>query len=193
VRIETITREVFTVEELREQHPSGFARALEDHCRREVQWHDTYDEWASLQEFDKVTGWQRGYQGADWSDEWDMSGPRLWAWLENVVLSDYRIEWGSISAPGPIGVQRRQRSRLKMRPGTVPACPFTGCYADEVILDAVRDGIRRGDPLRRIMWDLARVIVNVCDEDLDFRCTEDYFVERAKSEEMEFYATGERV
>ena len=195
MRTVTIERTYFTVRELQAHNGGGFVRALDEYARKECEWADFSDEWASLHALDKITGWQRrDYHGANWSDVWDMSGRRAWAWLENVVLSDLRIPWQ--------GHRRRDVARYMKaypkgstayRPGTVEPCPLTGYYTDEVLLDALRDGIRVGSDLRQVMHELEHVIATLCDEELDYRTSEEAFIERAEEEGWEFLADGSQV
>lgn len=183
----TIEKVIYTAQELREQHPAGFARAFEAHCQSEMQWADWSDEWASLKAVDKAAGWDRGYRAYWWADRnaddvWSLEGRRAWAWLENVLLGPLREPWRK---PG-------KRSRWT-KPGHVPDCPFTGYYMDDVILDAIRDGLlRRGMTVGQVFAGLPDEVERVINGEIESRCDEDYFIERADDSELEFYENGEQ-
>lgn len=200
MRTETITRTVYTVRELQEHHPAAFARALETHNQRECEWDDRSDDLASLSAIDKAVGYSRGYAnyGADGlGDAAEFTGRRAWAWLENRLLADVRIPWSPMwSHPldwrRKASQKRREFSRHGMyyRPGRVEPCPFTGYYMDEVLLDDLRESLRSGMTVGDAMLGLAATMSRVCDEELDSRTTEDYFIERSEDLEVEFLSNG---
>lgn len=196
MRTETLTRDLFTVTELQERNPAGFARALDEYAAGECQWQDTSDEWASLAALDKHIGYGRqypGYSHRGLGDTADLTGPRALAWLENEVLGPLRLPWGYMAAPGPLGVDRRKHAKYRERPGTVPACPFTGYYTDEVLLDDLRASLLAGMSVGDAMLALEAAIQKVCDEELDYRTSEEGFIEHAENNELEFTENGERI
>jgi hypothetical protein len=196
MRTETITRTIFTIEELREHSEQAFTRAHDEYATSECEWQDRSDEWASLKALDDHVGYRRQarwYHDDGLGDCAGLEGARAWAWLENVVLGPLRLPWGYMSAPGPLGADRRKNARYRERPGTVPACPFTGYYTDETLLDSLRESLAAGVSVGDAMLGLEAVIQKVCDDELDYLTSEKGFIEKAAGLEWEFYATGEKV
>jgi len=195
MRTETIVRVLYTVEELQEQHPRGFDRAHSDYSQDEYAWADHSDEWASLREFDRVVGFTRGYRGDVWgglSDHAELTGRRAWAWLENEVLADYRLPWKPITGSATYSAERRKNAKYRQRPGTIPPCPFTGYYTDEVILDEVRECLRSGGTVYDAVLGLEAAIQREVDRDLEYRTSEEGFIEWAANNDVEFTEAGER-
>lgn len=198
MRAETIERTYYTVTELQGLlGGSGFTRALDEYAAAECTWQDWSDEWASLTALDKHVGYRREqwsrWATDSWGDTGALEGKRAFAWLENAVLGPLRLPWGYMSAPGPLGVERRKHAKYRERPGTVPACPFTGYYTDEVLLDDLRDTIRRGGTVDNAMSYLHGVIERLCEQELDHRTSEEAFIEKAEEEGWEFLIDGTRV
>jgi hypothetical protein len=196
MRVVTMERTYFTVEELRQHPGNGFVRALDEHFARECDWQDWSDEWASLKALDEHVGYRRQarwYHDDGLGDCAELTGARAWAWLENVVLGPLRLPWGYMAAPGPLGVDRRKNARYRQRPGKVPACPFTGYYTDETLLDSLRESLAAGMSVGDAMLGLEAVILKVCEDELDYRTSEEAFIEKAEEEGWEFLVTGERV
>lgn len=186
---------LFSADELAALPGSGFGRAFDYYCQEECRWADWSDEWASLRALDNHVGYGRNYPAYSHrglGDSAGLTGLRAWAWLENVVLGPLRLPWGSMSAPGPLGQDRRRRARYRMRPGRVPDCPLTGFYMDEVILADLRDSIRGGMSVGDAMLALEATVQRTCDAELDSRCTEEEFLSRAADEGWMFTEDGER-
>jgi hypothetical protein len=196
----TITRTtvVYTAEELQQQHPRGFTRAHDTYAMREQEWQDTSDEWGSLKAFDERIGYRR-----DRYQDWDLTrglgeasgftGRRAWAWLENVVLADLRVPWSPITRYGWLSADRQKHARYQEWPGTVPSCPFTGFCVDEDILDSLRDSIRSGMTVGDAVRSLEDMVQRVIDADLEYRCSEEAFLEHAADNDLEFDETGAQV
>jgi hypothetical protein len=196
MRTVTIERTYFTVKELRSHPGSGFGRALDEYASDECSWQDWSDEWASLAALDKHVEYDRHrrlYWDGGLAEAADLTGRRAFAWLENAVLGPLRLPWGYMSAPGPLGVDRRKRARYRERPGTVPSCPFTGYYTDEVLLDSLRGALAAGMSVGDAMLGLEAEIQKVCDDELDYRTSEDAFIEKAEDLGWEFLVDGTRV
>lgn len=196
MRTVTIERTYYTVRELKMHPGDGFTRALDEYAQQECAWQDTSDEWASLRALDDAVGYRRE---ARWYDDRglgecaELTGRRAFAWLENVAIGPLRLPWGSMSAPGPLGQERRKHARYKQRPGTVPDCPLTGFYMDEVLLDDLRDSLRGGMSVGDAMLALEAKVQRVIDDELDYRTSEEAFIERAEDEGWEFLVTGQKV
>jgi hypothetical protein len=196
VRTVTIERTYYTVRELEKGSPTGFARALDEYAQQECEWQDWSDEAASLKALDDLVGYSRNYPGYSHrglGDCAELTGPRALAWLENVVIGPLRLRWGYMSAPGPWGQERRKHARYKERPGTVPSCPLTGYYTDEVLLDDLRDSLRGGMSVGDAMLALETKLQRLIDEELDYRTSEEAFIERAEDEGWEFLSSGQKV
>lgn len=196
MRTETITRTIYTIKELREHSEQAFTRAHDEFAANECEWQDRSDEWGSLKALDDHVGYKREarwYHGDGLGDCSELEGRRAWAWLENVVLDPLRLPWGYMSAPGPVGQDRRKHARYKQRPGTIPDCPFTGFYMDEVLLDSLRESLAAGMSVGDAMLGLTAVVQKVCDDELDYLTSAEGFIEKATDLEWEFYASGEKV
>jgi hypothetical protein len=196
VRTVTIERTYYTVRELQKHPGGGFVRALDEYAQQECEWQDWSDEWGSLKALDDAAGYKRHarwYHDDGLGDCAELTGPRALAWLENVVVGPLRLPWGYMSAPGPLGQERRKHARYKQRPGTVPDCPFTGFYMDEVLLDDLRDSLRGGMSVGDAMLALEAKVQRVIDDELDYRTSEDAFIEKADDEGWEFLVTGQKV
>jgi hypothetical protein len=190
----TIERTYYTVRELQKGSPEGFARALDEYARQECEWQDWSDEWASLKALDEVVGYQRGYArygATGMGSAEDFTGRRAWAWLENVVLADYRIPWEPISRPG----RRRKVAGYgsHYRAGMVEPCPFTGFYMDELLIEDLRESLRAGMSVGDAMRVLQAEVVRVIDDEMDYRTSEEAFVEKATDLDWEFTSSGQRV
>lgn len=186
MRTVTIERTYYSVRELQMHPGGGFGRAFDDYCQQECSWQDTSDEWGSLKALDQHVGYDRSGRvyayGGGLEDTADLTGRRAWAWLENSVLAPLRVRWLPIA----------KRGRYT-RPGRVPDCPFTGYWVDEVLLDSLRDSLRAGMSVGDAMLALEGVVQKVCDDELDYRTTEEAFIEKAEDEGWEFLADGRRV
>ena len=186
MRTVTIERTYYTVRELQKHPGGGFVRALEDYAQQECAWQDWSDEWGSLKALDDAVGYRRERYW-HWDHNGlgavaDMTGRRAFAWLENVVLAPLRVKWL------PIGKRGRYT-----RPGRVLDCPLTGFYMDEVILDDLRDSLRSGMSVGDAMLALEAKVQRVIDDELDYRTSEDAFIEKAEDEGWEFLVTGQKV
>lgn len=185
MRTVTIERTYYTVRELQMHPGGGFGRAFDDYCQQECEWQDWSDEWASLKALDDAVGYARqypSYSHRGLGDTADLTGRRAWAWLENSVLGPLRVKWLSIA----------KRGRYT-RPGMVPDCPFTGFYMDEVLLDSLRDSLRAGMSVGDAMLALEGEVQKVIDAELDYRTTEEAFIEKAEDNGWEFLVDGRRV
>lgn len=193
----TVTRTVvlYTAAELQEKFPRGFDRALDAYRQHEHEWVDSSDEWGSLKAFDEHVGYRRDrYQ--DWDltrglgEAYNLTGRRAWAWLENVVLADLRLPWVPITGWRSHSLDRQKHSRYKEWPGTVPSCPFTGFHVDETILDNLRSGIAGGLTVGEAVRGLEEAVQREVDADLEYRCSEEAFLEYVAENEYEFTAEG---
>lgn len=205
--MKTITLNVYTVQELKEQFPKGYQKAYERHCRWEQEdpnWHmEIFD---SLEAIIKATGfkmvhWDLGAYnrsnsirveeiGATWKSECEngisgLSGNRALAWLENKVLAPLRIPYQ--------GKRRWEVAKYGFyyRPGRVPPCPFTGVCFDEDYLDNLKQSLKSGRTVKEAVEDLASIYAKCLEAEIEGRCTEAAFEEEADCNDREFYEDGE--
>jgi hypothetical protein len=196
MRTETITRVLYTAEELREHNPHGFDRAHDDYRQQVYSYTDHSDEWDSLRKFDEHVGFQRGRRYEDTTrglgEAHAFTGRRAWAWLENVVIGPLRVPWSPLTRYGWLSNDRLKHTRYHEWPGTVPACPFTGYYMDEVILDDLRDSIRGGLCVFDAVRGLEEAVQREVDASLEHQTTEEGFLEWALNHDAEYTEEGER-
>lgn len=180
---------IYTAEELREQHPAGFARALDKH-RDNVMNEDsafyTEEIYDSMRNVWAAAGYSEGRYGMD-PDVAALTGKRAWAWFEHKLQEPYRIPWQ--------GQLRRYYAQFGRyyRPGMVPPCPFTGVSYDEDMLDDIRDTLRRGGTVGNALGNLRNVADRLADAELEYRCSEEAFLEDAEANNWEYTEDGEFV
>lgn len=118
----------------------------------------------------------------DNAEEADISGPRLFAWVENRIFGRLRQPWRLLA-----------KGRKYTPPGHVPCCPLTGVCFDEDLLDVFRD--------RYLSWSLgdrfshlADVIGRICEAEIEYQAGEGS-EERAELEfaGVEFTEEGRRI
>jgi len=151
------TRTLYTLAELKEQFPDGYARVLErwqDACDRffDVPWQsETMDSLRAVVDAcgGKCHDWQIGpYAPSHLSvrvDEHDEDDEG------NEVRRDAEWFWREVLAPN--GYARGEGGEVEF-PGV---CPFTGYCADENMLEAVWQDLRAGVGLREALEGLADV------------------------------------
>lgn len=186
----TEQRTIYTGRELKEASEEGFRSALE--------W------------------WRRGvYSDPAWASEHRDSldavlaaigkeppridGPtrahdvrRCMAYLENNVLAPLRAPWIGIGWKTPAAERRRKTSRYGAgyRPGAVRPCPFTGYCADEDLLDALKEAAWSGRSPHewpRLVRDEAE---RLWEREIEWRCSEEYFLEACDANDYEFDVNG---
>ncbi len=167
----TVTRTVYTAEELREQCPKGFEHALE-------QWRKaTYEDpaWAG-EHRDSL----KAALLAIGEDPPSIEGPRrVMAWCENRILGPLRVPWSPYKA------------RKWNAPGAVRCCPWTGYCVDEDLLDCIKEHARDGGPPRGIKRAVERKADELWNAEVESQCTAEYFLDAADANGYEFYANGE--
>lgn len=203
MRTVTIERTYYTVRELKMHPGGGFTRALDEYAQQECAWQDWSDEWASLRALDDAVGYKRHarwYHDDGLGDCSDLTGKRALAWLENNLLADLRIPWAPMWVPTAhwrVAASKQRREFVRYgtcyRPGKVKPCPLTGFYMDEVLLDDLRDSLRGGMSVGDAMLALEVKVQRVIDDELDYRTSEEAFIERAEDEGWEFLSSGQKV
>lgn len=200
----TIETKLYTVTELKELHPNGFERALNDWRNSNDLdrpfWHrEIFDslkkciECAGLRLADYNLGAyncgnflsMREFQGED------LTGKRAFAWLENNLLAQFRI---------PRTGKRRAELRKFIgsyplgshfyAPGTVAPCPLTGYCADDDYIDALKKSIREGRTVKEAFEDLADTYADILEREIEGENSEAYFIEHADANSYEFNEDG---
>lgn len=213
--MKTIELTLYSAQELKDSYPAAFARALSDYQNEdcnEIPWQD--ETIGSLKTIIK----DAGLSLSDWSlgaynrgnhitvefsqDEVsEFTGRRAFAWLENNLLSGYRIPIQPAAHP-----ERRKRlgymrgysgchplgSWNFYEPGRIAPCPVTGYCADGEYLDALRQSLRDGRTLKQAFEDLADVCMNLLERDAEANANEESFLERADIGEWQCTDDGKR-
>lgn len=186
-----IERTVYTVHELHDQFPKGYRHALDQHAMFIQQDFDVTEVQQSLAAIDKAAYYTRWARYTNPMDEGEslLTGRRAWAWLENVVLADLRIPWHPITRPG----ERRQNAKYGRyyRAGMVPPCPFTGVAYDDGLLDDLRDSIRAGMTVGDAMRALGDRADRMIEDEIEYQCSDEAFVDACEANDWEFYESGE--
>lgn len=122
---------------------------------------------------------------------------RAWAWMESHLFGPLRIrhamiidDWrkhidpatGYLKRNAPLQKNTRYyhtSSELCRRGagGEIPSCPLTGICFDENYLDALRKSVREGDDLKTAFQNLADVCQTLLENELDYACSEECFLE----------------
>lgn len=194
MRVKTIN--AYTAQELKEKFPAAFEKAHREftESQDEILWQD--ETVGSLLKLIK----QAGYKVKDYSlgaynrgnclrleerpcDE--LSGKRAFSWLENEVLKGLRIRYKS--------PERWKQSKYGNRAGTVPDCPLTGYFADEVYLKALKENLRSGMSVKESLEDLESTCAKILEDELDAQNSEEYFLETSEANEYEYDERGDLV
>lgn len=88
---------------------------------------------------------------------------RAMAWCENHVLDGLRLPWR--------GKKRWSQSKWGYRAGCVPDCPLTGYFADNIALNAFREGVRKGS-VEDAIEDTLHAISKELDDEYTHWCSE---------------------
>lgn len=117
-----------------------------------------------------------------------LSGPRAMAWIENNLLSRLRIPW-----TGPKRANYRKYGD-GYKPGQIKSCPFTGmCYDDDLLDCLVKNVYVENMDLKSAFEDLARECEKILEAAVDYQNTEEYFLQEADGQGMEFDKRGNRI
>jgi len=180
----TEQRTIYTGRELKEASEEGFRSALE-WWRRGV-----YSDpaWASehRQSLDAVLA-------AIGKEPPRIDGPRrCMAYLENAILAPLRAPWIAMGGKTPAAERRRKTSRYgsSYRPGAVPPCPFTGYCVDEDLLDVLKEATRSGRSPHEWPWLLRDEADRLWDREVEWQCSEEYFLDACDANGYEFDADG---
>ncbi len=186
------TKEItlYTLPELREAHPNAYAAAWERH-RRQCWRHGS--DWAanaqSLRAILDAASASINHRGRLSMDDnhAGLSGRRAWAWLENHILAPHRIPWRPMHA----SAKRRKYTRYgaSYAPGKVHPRPFTGYYADEALIDDIRDSLRSGMTVGDALRALPDVVDRLNENDVEHAASEEQFL--AINEGMLYTANGD--
>lgn len=197
MKTQTIT--TYSAGELKTQFPYAFARAL-DHWQnnvcQDIAWQDeTIDSLKACVSAAgiKLRDWSLGAYnrgnfisiGFPQDEAEDLKGPRAMAWLENNLLSSLRIPW---TGKGRTDVRKYG---VYYRPGLIRPCPFTGYCADDEYLDSLRKAVNSGDTLKEAFESLADVCMRLLEADAEQQASEEYFLEHAEANDLQFTEDGE--
>lgn len=205
-------RTVYTAKELKEKFPEGFDRAWQNfkNSQTDVPWSDEIIdsmkgvfEAANIKledyEIDGICG--HSYVKFNMEDEvYNLTGKRAFAWLENNILSQFRVKWGISHIKSRIwdggGIVRhvdRKDNYFIHFAGERKECPFTGYFADEVFIDALMKDIKAGSCLGDAFKGIADEAGKLRSEENDNQQAEEYFLEYADVNEYEYTEDGKLV
>ncbi len=204
--MKTISVNLYSIQELKEQFPDGYKSALEHWQNRTVHdigipWQDeTIDSLKTLLKDAGVTlrDWSLGaYNRGNHisisfphDDCETLHGKRALAWLENNLLCQYRAPFVSMMG------SKKRREFVKYgrsySPGSLKPCPITGYCADDEYLESLHKSLRSGDNLREAFEHLASVCMDNLERDAEAQASEDYFVDHVSANDYEFTEDGEQ-
>lgn len=165
---------------MKDQHPEGFDAARNKYISRsynwEIPWQNEIIE--SMQEIVKAARLSiRDYsicasggtlQIAQFDGE-ELVGQRAIAWLENNLYTPLRM---------PYGLNKiKDRVNYGYRAGSIPDCPFTGCYFDESMIETLNKSITEGYTLRDAFESLAHTASKLMEAELEYSQSEEYFLD----------------
>lgn len=210
--MKTITINIYTAQELKDNHPKGFRRAHEDYkesCYNHgIAWTDEIMESfkAVFEHTDGITlqDYDIGYRGRgakisfSQDEVKDLTGPRAMAWLENNLLYSLRVPFVPYTAQGIryyLGDKRRNLSQYGRyyRPGMIKPCPFTGYGADDDMLESLQNDIKAGCTIGEAYHNLADVTARLLESEWENQLSEEYFIDHADANEWAFDESGRMI
>lgn len=216
--MKTIKIKAYTAEELKKKSPKGFERAFDLYRESEMEiglnWKNEIMD--SLKGIYKASG----IHLRDWSIDWDypgrswvkiefssygcdasediknISGVRAQAWIENNLLSQFRVK-GTISERWIKSEHVRQIGndygfRLGKQ-GELKDCPFTGyCFDDDLIHELLKE-IKAGSTLGEAYKSLAILTGREMESEWEYQLSEECFLDTASANDWYFKFEGVRV
>jgi len=196
MRTETITREIYTFDELDDRTK---ANVLDD-WRNDTTEYAWSDEWIeSLNAFADDTGMgiddyslsPYAYSYVKWSFELDdidkseLTGLRLRTWLVNNWVGGWTT--GKYYHKGRKG--RHSKCQFEV------SCPFTGVISDCTLMEPVLAFIAKPDDrsLKDVIEECFDAFVKGYQEDMAAQDRDDYIIDTIEANGYEFYATGSMV
>jgi hypothetical protein len=175
---------LFSAEELKEANPRSFQKAYDKYANDvllDPHWSYEYREslksiQSRLIELDSKNSKVEGVK-------------RCMAWLENNILSLYRIK------PHPLSLKNFERRKFAMygpayRPGQLKPCPFTGFCVDDSILQYLKDLAKDGEPVKNWQHLVDSFVEQLWENEIESQASEENFLEEAKDLNYEFYEDG---
>lgn len=199
--MKTHTVTTYTVDELKTLFPEGYARAFKrfqhEQDSASSPWADELkDSIISLLKTAKVrvldyaiSPYSPSYLDIEFPDGvGELYGKRAFAWLENNLLGKLRKPYAK-PAQRYASEIRYKAKRPYTLAGDIPACPFTGYYADDAFLDALRQAIANKDSLQEAFENLANTWRDLLQQDVEQARSEENF--EASCDDVEFTSEGD--
>jgi anti-sigma28 factor (negative regulator of flagellin synthesis) len=180
----TISLEVYSAKELKEQHPDAFQDAHERFQQRQHNSGLDYEQEMvdSLKALIELGGYKLGGYSLGGSycrgnnieinerDCDELLGKRAFAWLENNILS-----------------------KLRDKKGQLDAIKLTGYCFDCDLVEALQKSIREGSTIREAFKSLAHTFAEQVDREWEDQTSEEAFLSVAKANEWQFLKNGRRL
>jgi hypothetical protein len=124
----------------------------------------------------------------DYKDEiFELQGKRAMAWLENDVLSQFRV------------THRERFNNIKLyskygegyKTGQVKTCPLTGYCYDDIFIDEFKMAILGGSTVETAFYAVEITLSKLLIETNDWTNSEEYFREDCESNEVYFLENGQ--
>lgn len=207
----TITIQLFTATELQVTHPTAFVKAHQHFNRQEDTIPNEHTIYESLNALiiqtrgveitsSHLSPFARSFLNVEFTnpDAENLRSARAFAWLENHLLNDLRIQWSAqqrltkakLNKPYRSVFPTESKARLAYFPGAVPPFPLTGVCFDQNYLQALTASLRQGKCLKDAFEDLAQVYQTLVDAEYQYSLTEEFFIETADTHGWEFEASG---
>jgi hypothetical protein len=196
----TTTKTIYTIQELKKYRPDAFTKAIEH--LRPLQWEDNYTLSEIVSSLKKLIN-STNYSIENWSigennsriklsreNTDDFTGRRAFAWLENDLLVQFRIPYTLNKAYLKYNQAFTDKALRPYSPGKVKPCPLTGMCYDEDLITSLISSIHSGMTVRDSLLALADTAQELICKDIEFRSSEDYLIDEAWSNGIEFDEDG---
>lgn len=198
--MKTITKNIYSIEELKENFPTGFENAhnhwKEDHAS-DIFWIDEIVEsfkaifqhsGIRIYKYELGGGYSHSFVRFDMDNEvYNLSGNRALAWLENNLFSGLRVNKKFINRVKEYSGKWYDFTKY----GEIPSCPFTGVCYDEDLIESLKKDILSGENLGDAYKNLADKASELIEAETEDQMSEEYFFQHAEANEYEFYEDGE--
>ena len=199
--MKTHTVTTYTVDELKSLFPEGYARAFkrfqheQDPCPSP--WADETHKSlkavikaASARIVDcSIAPYAPSYLDIGLPDDvGELYGKRAFAWLENNLLGALRKPYAKPAQRYASEIRYKAKRPFTLA-GDIPAGPFTGYYADDAFLDALRQSVINGDTLQDAFENLALTCRDLLQQDVDQARSEENF--EASCDYVQFTSNGD--
>ena len=197
----TTSTNVYTAQELKENYPAAYKKALEEYRRDNQEyplpWGDEIMQ--SMKETFKHAGitlrdWEispysQSYVKFDMDNEvFDLSGPRAVAWLENNLYAPLRL---TKVTKAQLGYNRSYTNGAHpYEIGKIPPCPLTGYCADEDMIESLNKSVASGRTLGESFQGLAGVARRLMESEVEDNDSEECFLDMATGNDWQFTIDG---